>query len=291
MTEQQARQPKMGGMELLNVLLKGGQDLTDCIFGPQQVPTGDSLLDKLAREKFAGVVKIRIALESGGRSDLWLQQFRMNTIPSELAENGLDGADVEAQFTAPMLTDRPDVVIFSVLPDATQALWQHKSDRYLFQPVADWATTWPLPRQQWFRRQFNNVGLLSITESNQNLLEFVRTVKGRVDAHIVAFNGSTVDPADHTHSYFGMNEDTLALRVHRLDLALMRLSVQEGISIVDVDRRIAEVGADKHVLKALTYSPEACRAVGQELFSVLADIGFFEKRRLVLQIGRKKVAR
>jgi hypothetical protein len=113
----------------------------------------------------------------------------------------------------------------------------------------------------------------------------IRAAKERLDAHLLVFNCSSLDPDDDVHNYHG-REDTLALRIHKLNLALMELSVEEGISIVDVDRQVAEMGGQRHVLAPCRYSEEAYEAVGREFLRVLEDIGFFEARPLVLQVGQ-----
>jgi hypothetical protein len=66
----------------------------------------------------------------------------------------------------------------------------------------------------------------------------------------------------------------------------MELSVREGISVIDVERLVAEHGASRHVLQAGRYSPQVNQAICQELLRVLEDIGFFEDRPLVMQVGR-----
>lgn len=119
----------------------------------------------------------------------------------------------------------------------------------------------------------------------RNMREAVQVLKNDLEAHVIAFNASTVDPADDVSNYRGTAE-TDALRLHRLNLALMRLSVDEGISIIDVDRLLADIGAGTHVQGVLDYSSEACGLICDEFLRVLADYGFFERRPLVAQLGR-----
>jgi hypothetical protein len=122
-------------------------------------------------------------------------------------------------------------------------------------------------------------------QSKENLARLIRGVKERLDAHVLICNVSTVDPQDQVHNYHG-RPDTWALRAHKFNLALMELSVQEGISVIDVERLVAEHGASRHVLQAGCYSPQVNQAICQELLRVLEDIGFFEERPLVMQVGR-----
>jgi hypothetical protein len=125
-------------------------------------------------------------------------------------------------------------------------------------------------------------------ESKENLARLIRAVKARLGAHVLICNVSTVDPEDQVHNHHG-RPDTWALRAHKLNLALMELSAQEGISVIDVERLVAEHGASRHVLQAGRYSPQVNHAICQELLRVLEDIGFFEDRPLVMQVGRGPV--
>jgi hypothetical protein len=125
-------------------------------------------------------------------------------------------------------------------------------------------------------------------QSKEHLWRLIRDVKERLGAHVLICNVSTVDPEDQVHNYHG-RPDTWALRAHKLNLALMELSVQEGTSVIDVERLVAEHGASRHVLQAGRYSPQVNKAICQELLRVLEDIGFFEDRPLVMQVGRGAV--
>ncbi|HLF04737.1 MAG TPA: hypothetical protein VI855_05920, partial [Dehalococcoidia bacterium] len=121
----------------------------------------------------------------------------------------------------------------------------------------------------------------------ENLQRLIQEIKHRLGAHVIIYNCSSVDPEDTMSNYHGIKADPVALRIHKLNLALMQLSIREGISIIDVDRLIAELGGEQHVIKAMTYSNTALEAMGKEFLRVVEDIGFFEKRPLVMQAGRQ----
>ena len=59
-------------------------------------------------------------------------------------------------------------------------------------------------------------------------------------------------------------------------------------SIVDVDRILAELGGTSHATGAFQYSLQACDLICAELFRIMQDIGFFEHRPLIPQMGRKR---
>lgn len=115
----------------------------------------------------------------------------------------------------------------------------------------------------------------------------IRTLKREVEAHLIFLNASTVDPDDLTSNFHALPEQPFSLKAHQLDTILMDLSFAHGISIVDADRLLAELGASTHVVGPLDYSPKACGALCAEVERVLDDYGFFEERPLVMQVGQE----
>lgn len=105
-------------------------------------------------------------------------------------------------------------------------------------------------------------------------------------AHVIVFNVSTFDPSDTVTNYHGLEHDTPALRAHKVALTLIDLSAEQGISIVDADRLLAEMGAQRHVESIGRYSSEATEVLCEEVLRVITDYGFFEERPLMVQAGR-----
>lgn len=113
-------------------------------------------------------------------------------------------------------------------------------------------------------------------------------VRSKLDAHVIVFNASTVDPTESVHRIDPEAGDPFVVATQKLNLALVELSYSHGISIVDVDRLLAEFGTDVHVKGRLDYSPEAVVAVRDEFIRILEDIGFFHHRPLLQQVGNKQ---
>lgn len=119
----------------------------------------------------------------------------------------------------------------------------------------------------------------------EDMKAVIDAIKASNGACVLIANASTIDPDDATFDYSGLPEEPLPLRAHRLDLLLVEISHREGISIIDVDRLIAEIGAGEHVLAAFDYSAAACRRIAGEVVRVLEDYGFFDDRPLLEQVG------
>lgn len=119
-----------------------------------------------------------------------------------------------------------------------------------------------------------------------SLLKAIRSIKEDIESHVIVLSASTIDPGIQVSDYGLMSAEPRPLLAQRLNLVLIRLSFQEGISVVDADRILAEMGAADHVVDFLDYSPEASAAICGELFRVIEDYGFLDERPLVLQKGR-----
>lgn len=105
----------------------------------------------------------------------------------------------------------------------------------------------------------------------------------------IVLNGSTFDPTESSSSWAGA-APPLSLMVHRLDAALIELSVLDGIAIVDIDRLVAETGGAGIVRGLLEYRPECSATVTAEIVRILDDSRFFAPGPSVTQVGRRRDA-
>lgn len=119
-----------------------------------------------------------------------------------------------------------------------------------------------------------------------DMLAAIRIVKSEIGSHVLLLNCSSLAPDERISNYSEIPVQPHSLLAHRLNLAVMQLSFEEGVSIVDVDRLIAEVGGEEHVEAPLDYSPVACRAIAEEWVRIAADYGFFDERPLLPQMSR-----
>ncbi len=156
-----------------------------------------------------------------------------------------------------MLAWRPDVVVLSVADD-----------------VRSLATQGVNPEQ-------------AVQRFRADLEAAIAMIKDRIGAHILVANASTIDPDDTAFSYHGLDEEPMTLRAHRLDLMLVLVSHDYGISVVDLDRLIAELGGADHVVAPLRYDVAAAAVIAAEIARILEDYGFFDDRPLLAQSGAK----
>lgn len=291
-----SQQVRMGGKPTIRILVKGDRDVIDSLL---PITQGGKKLEKGLQdsidEKYARAFQIEIIYEPGGRSDLWLQQLekipllnelhaseQLGSFPSKQLETLLTG-----QSPTSLLAADIDIIVFSTQAEITKNLWRHCQTGYLIDIAEDWKQQRSEAEKHEFQQHFSPTGLLSAEQSQANFSQLVQLLKEKTNAYIICYNCCDFDPSDRTTNYHNIGE-TLRLRIQKLNLALLKLSMQEGISIIDVESLLAELGAGQHVIAALNYSPEADRAICQEFLRVIIDVGFFENRPLLKQIGRRR---
>lgn len=115
----------------------------------------------------------------------------------------------------------------------------------------------------------------------------VATALKEQGAHVIFLNVSTIDPDDTVTNYHGLEDDPPSLRAHKTALAILDLSNQLGVSVVDADRLLAEIGAALHVERIGHYDAEASDIVCEEIKRILEDYGFFEARPVMAQSGKR----
>lgn len=232
------------------MFLKGNEDLADSLLA---IGEGGNKIAKGLRQRvseaYEGQFEIEIFQEAAGPSGLLLAPSSPDRC-SPTEPEGNHSPMGPAPSTA-LFQRTPDVVVLSLEPAITQPPW--------------------IPVEE-FRREFARL---------------VAEIKGRLAAHVIVFNCFAFDPDDRTRNYCGV-PDTPALRALRFNIALIDISTEAGISIVDVDRILTEAGGASHVTKAFRYSPQVCELIRDEFFRVLQDIGFFERRPLIMQLGRRR---
>jgi len=119
----------------------------------------------------------------------------------------------------------------------------------------------------------------------RSMIEAIQTIKNTSEARVIVLNASSYDPTEATFNHQLATQPPLSLAAHRLNLEAMRLSFDEGISILDVDRILAELGGKEHIPSFLDYSPTAQKAIVAELVAVIDDYGFLDERPILEQVG------
>jgi hypothetical protein len=213
---------------------------------------------------------IRLRHETWTRSDAILEAT--GTVPKDIAERALSLGSYPAasQFSRALFETEADAVILSVLGDTATPLYRNRAGGYLF--YAANSESWSAEDRRWLKEEFVRTELLDVTRAIENLEAIIQRIRARSDVPILVYNVSTIIPGENVHNYQGLDE-TYATRCKKFNLALTALSMETGISIVDVDAVIARAGADNTKLDAMHLTPEGYRLVAQEVVRILGDLG------------------
>ncbi|MCP5099424.1 MAG: hypothetical protein GY943_28045 [Chloroflexi bacterium] len=282
------QQPQIGGKAVTRLFIKGNDDLVNGLLSSVD---GGARLEKGVKEcvaeAYEGKFSLEVVRETAVSSDLLLQQINGVTFPEALRTQGLDDEFLTAQFESNLFDEDADIIALSILSDMLYPRWRHQGDGVLICPPLDWQQTWSSEQRDWFIQNFSPIGKIQADEYKENMTQLVELLKEKTSAHIVLVGASSFDPDDDTHNIHG-KEDPLALRALRFSLVMMELSQDEGVTIIDVDRILAEMGCSEHVNHIFDYSDETYKAICAEFVRVITDVSFFEERPILVQMGQRK---
>ena len=182
---------------------------------------------------------------------------------------------------------------FGTFPPAMQcseAAFQHASDAVLLSIQADVTAIpalhlasgrrfllhgerhWPHEAQAWRRTAFARLQPTAPEQAMDDLRQAVERFRQASDAPVLVANMSAAVPGESVHSYIGLPE-TLSHRIRRFNLALADAAQALDISIVDIDRIVAQGGAERLVIDPIHFTLEGCRRVAFEVARILEDCG------------------
>lgn len=265
-------------MKRISIFAKGNVDVHDslhsCRIGGELRWNG---INECLKPQFADV-KVRLRHETLTRFDALLAAD--GTIPAAFDGHDLDLGTypLSSQFSDKLFTTPCDAVILSILPDVATPLLRHKRDGFLFYPPPE-SDSWPEAERAWLRENFDKDPLVDVETSMQNLAAVVERIQAERDIPVLVYNMSPIIPGDMVHCHLGL-EDIYSTRVKRFNLALIELSQEIGISIVDIDAVVARGGADRMKVDAMHLTPEGYEAAAYEVVRILSDLGTLDGEAL-----------
>jgi hypothetical protein len=171
------------------------------------------------------------------------------------------------------------VVILSIMPDVSSALYRHKEHHYVIDPRGWWLTNSVeavmnnLTGVSWFRKHFEYIGKIGVETFQTNFSTIIERIKKRTRAHIMIFNSLTVEPEDKTHNYQFIKKSDM-IRHREFNLALVDLSRKLDFSIVDVDRILKRYGI-KRQLDIRHFPQEYYKPIATEVVRIMRQVGIF----------------
>lgn len=263
---------RTGGKPVLRVAGQAEPDLT-------AVLAGGGLAD--AARRLGAATDIEAVIGPSGRTDHLVQRLAGAT-PDEVRAIGLPDDFLAEQFSSPLGSPDLDVVILSAASDIQGPQWAGPGG--VVRCPDDFRSVWSPDVVAAFDEAFEEAPLPTAEAYAESTRAAIAAIKAASNAHVLLLGVSTLGVPRVT-SYAGRDDDH-RLRAHRVNAVQLRLSMELGVSVIDVDRVVANYGGAGQVDGPFGYSPAVASAICDEIASVLADIGFFEKRPLVEQVGR-----
>jgi hypothetical protein len=223
------------------------------------------------------------------RADILLQTLQPH--PRELVEAITQKLALPADYFEPGLfektfsipgTDGPEefpktVYCLSIGPDLMRTVYRHRENGLLVDPGGAWLnqslelTLQDLSVATWFRQNFVSIGRTSVDSFMESFAQVVRLVKQRTGAHVIVFNSLTVDPGSTLHNY-QLVKNCHAIRRRQFHLAVVDLSRQLDVSVIDLDRVLKRAGVRMHV--DFGHAPPVFNPlIAQEVVRMIRDLG------------------
>ncbi len=256
-------------MARLEIFAKGNLDVRDTLLFQK---LGNTLVWNGVNGILTGhhSCKARVKHETWTRSDALLESSGI--IPEELTDRGLPLGPypLSVQFGTSLFNSDADVFVLSIQPEICVRLVRHRRDGFLFFPYNRQA--WKADQLEWVGSSFIDAKFLEPEESMANLQKIIERIRARSNSPILIYNMSSFVPGERIHCHAGL-DGLFSTRVKRFNLALVELSRQMGISVIDVDRVLAEAGCARMMYDSVHLNENGCRAVAGEVVRVLQELG------------------
>lgn len=246
-------------------------------------------LAHLIQERYSNLAKVDFSVESSAGVRVLCQEMERDGSPAGLPPIIAQDPFIQTQFNSNLVSGQYDVIVLSIEPALFLPLWCFDSEGIVFAPPAGYEQSWNTDQLTWLQEKCTPLGLPSIQSYQENLTALIHAIREKSDSHILIVNASSLLPNDTRYQY-KTDTESLALRINQLNLVLLNVSSKEGISIIDVDRIIAEFGFE-HIQAPLTYSAKANAVVRNEVLRVLVDMGYFENDTSVFKLSMPYVDR
>ena len=261
---------------ILRIFAKGNVDVRDSLMWSRVNGVLEwNGINEIIRPRFPGVLA-KIKHETCTRLDLIPLPGEVSPLapPADIASRLPSGAHpIEQQQRTSMFDEPTDVVVLSLQSIATNALVRHRRDGWLLLP--DDFESWDAQSRSYLETECEFAGLAPIESTLGRLAQLIVAIEEKLGAQVLVYNLSPVTPGERTHCWIG-TDDSLALRVQRLNLGLVELSTRLGFSIVDVERIVACAGADRVKIDLFHLNAEGWRLIAEEVVRILEDRGCFD---------------
>ncbi len=261
-------------MRRVNVFAKANVDVYDSLHS-SRVGGGVQWngVNEILKASHPGVT-VRVRHETASRSDAMIEADGAPPVEAAGIDHLLGSFPIASQFSAALFATDADAIVLSTLTDVlVSSLYRHRKRGFAL--LAGDCEDWPAADRAWLERDFVRQARLEPEASMSHFERLIGRIRKSTDAPILIYNLSAIIPGDNVHCFAGLDE-TFSARIRRFNTALTDLSARTGVSIVDVDRVVAQAGADRTKLDVYHLTREGYALVAAEVVRILDDLGLLD---------------
>ncbi len=171
-----------------------------------------------------------------------------------------------------------DLVIMGISTDETRQMYRHKEHGFIIDPGGWWLNQDlnkvldDLSTVEWFRKNFQRVGRLTIDDFKSNHTRLVNEIRNRMGSEVMFYNTLVLDPANPIHNY-QLVKASHSMRRREFIIALWELSAELNFPVVDIDRILKTMGVDEQVDFA-HFPVDRMGPIGAEVYRILQETKF-----------------
>ncbi len=206
---------------------------------------------------------------TAGRCDIVAQRLTgAHARPGDVPP-GLE--DWYAAMTEPIeILDTTSLFILSLADAVNREVFRHRASGVLVQPPPSYRGSWTDDQTAWLDREFEPAP--PTHEHIAQALAFIAHALEPSHAELIIFNTSTFVPDEKVYWFRTGEPETTSVRAARMNLTVDLLLKEHNVTLVDVDRVTAELGARHAVVGAAAYSDETLKAIAREATAVILDL-------------------
>lgn len=200
------------------------------------------------------------------RFDLMAQRLGSANAPDIDVPDGL-AAWFGSNFSPSPLAQGPIMMVLSAAEVLRSVVFRHKAGGFLVSAPPSPAAE---AHREWLDANFEP-SPLGASEMTSALEEIARRSKEQ-EAEVVIYNVSTFVPAERPHWFPAGEPEPLSMIANRVDSILDSVAAKSGISVLDVDRIVAEYGAGEAVEAIGQYAAAALESIGEEAIALISEL-------------------
>jgi hypothetical protein len=242
------------------VVLADSPDVMDSVGRPGFLP-------ERLRASNPNAPRVEIVTIPGERCDVMAQRLLRSVDPLPDAPPGLENW-LAAATARHVLPAEARVVVISMSEAMTASVVRHRDDGWLLQLPEEHETTWRNDHLTWIEQCF--VPEPPDMATLRSSLTAIEEELERIDAACIVFGVSTYTPEERIYWFDEDHEEPAAIKANRINLLLDTLDEDSKLSVVPVDRIVAEYGAADAVVGHGRYSAETSKSIADEAATQIA---------------------